>query len=99
MLSAHLRRLWAGQPTLARIFWQDMLIGGTAISLTASVVALLMFAADASTIAAIAVFFAPFPYNALLVTAVWRSAARDPSQWSRPARVGAVAWLFLVTLI
>ncbi|MEX0613416.1 MAG: hypothetical protein WD229_14965 [Pirellulales bacterium] len=96
---AHFRRLWLGLPSLSRIFWHDMLINGTAINLGALLVAFLMFAADVSVAAGVVVFLAPLPYNVLLVTAVWRSAMREGSEWSWPARLVAVAWLLLAVLI
>ena len=99
MLLAHFRRLWFGLPSLSAIFWHDMVIGGSAINLTASLAAFLMFAADAPIVASTGMFFAPLPYNLLLVTAVWRSASRKPSEWNWPARLAAVGWLLVLTLI
>lgn len=96
---AHFRRLWLGLPSLSSVFWHDMVIGGSAISLTASLAAFLMIAADAPTVASTTVFFAPLPYNLLLVTAVWRSASREPSEWSWPARLAALGWLLVMTII
>ena len=99
MIVAHFRRLWRGLPSLSRIFWHDMVIGGSAISLTASLAAFLMIAADAPTLASTTVFFAPLPYNLLLVTAVWRSATRVRSEWNWPARLASLGWLLVMTVI
>ena len=57
-----------------------------------------MFAADAPTLASTTVFFAPLPYNLLLVTAVWRSAARVRSEWNWPARLASLRWLLVMTV-
>lgn len=98
-LAGHFRRLWLGRPSLARIFWHDMLLVGTAIGLTATMLGYLALAADAPGAVSLAVSMAPLPYSLLLVTAVWRSAATAAAEWAWSARTAAAAWLLLVTMI
>jgi hypothetical protein len=97
--AGHFRQLWLGNPPLSRIFWQDMMVGGTLINVLAMVAAFLLFGLDAPTWIAGTVFFSPVPYNLLLLIAVWRSSARDPSEWAWPARIAAVVWFGLMLFI
>jgi hypothetical protein len=99
MLLAHFRRIWLGQPSLGNVFWQDMIVVGTAINLAALLLAFVVLAAGLPTATGVVIFLAPVPYSLLLVAGVWRSAAREASDWSWPARVAAVAWLLLALLI
>ena len=98
-LAGHFSRLWLGRPSLARIFWHDMLLVGTAIGVTATMLGYLALAADAPGAVSLAVSMAPLPYSLLLVTAVWRSAATAGAEWAWSARTAAAAWLLLVTMI
>lgn len=98
-LAGHFSRLWLGRPSLPRIFWNDMLLVGTAISLTATMLGYLFLAADAPVAVSLAISMAPLPYNLLLVAAVWRSAATATADWAGSARAAAVAWLLLVTIV
>lgn len=98
-LAGHFIRLWLGRPSLSRIFWNDLLLVGTAISLTATLLGYLTLAADAPAAVSLAISLSPLPYNLLLVTAVWRSADVTLSDWAWPARAAAVAWLLVVTMV
>ena len=78
-------------PTL---FWRDLLGIGTAINLLASFVALMGAAQGLDTRLAVALHFAPVPYNVFLALAVWRS----PHCQALHGAVVAV-WLAIVTIL
>ena len=96
---AYLARMWRGAIPLPQIFWRDMVVIGTLVNLATMALALLAAAQGASTAAAIAIFLSPLPYNLLLVAAVWASADRQRSEWSWPARLGALLWLGFAFII
>jgi hypothetical protein len=87
-------RRWHGQVPLATLLWRDMLGVGTLINIVATVLALAVMVQGAPPAVAVALHFAPLPYNVFLFAAVWRSPHRD-------FVTGAIAagWLAAVTLI
>jgi hypothetical protein len=87
-------RRWHGQVPLAVLLWRDMLGVGTLISIVATVLALAVMVQGAHPVVAVALHFAPLPYNVFLFAAVWRSPHRD-----FPASAIAAGWLAAVTLI
>ena len=95
----YFRRLWSGDLPLSRIFWIDMLLVGTLVNLLSLIAAIVLLADDAPVGWGVAVFLAPIPYNLLLFTGVWRSAARAGSEWSSVAQAAALAWLVAAFLI
>ncbi len=97
--AGHFVRLWQGRPSLSRIFWSDMLIGGTAISMTATLLGYLLMAADAPGAVSLAVWLAPLPYSLLLVAAVWKSARGAKPEWASLARLASLGWLVVVTIV
>ncbi|MFN7782986.1 MAG: hypothetical protein ACK5PG_09625 [Lysobacterales bacterium] len=70
------RLRWYGEVPMRRLFWSDMLLIGTLINLTASVAALALVAGGAPAWLAVALHFAPVPYNLFLLLAVGRSPER-----------------------
>jgi len=92
-------RLWRGEFSLARVFWTDMLVVGTLVNVATLLITLLAFGVGAPAPLGVAIFLAPLPYNLLLFMGVWRSAARENSQWSWPAQTMAVMWLVAMLLI
>ncbi|MDP3584518.1 MAG: hypothetical protein Q8R61_05295 [Thiobacillus sp.] len=87
-------RRWQGQVPLAALLWRDMLGVGTLINIVATVLALAVMVQGAHPAVAVALHFAPLPYNVFLFAAVWRSPHRD-------VVTGTIAavWLAAVTLI
>jgi len=90
---------WRGLVPLDRLFWRDMLLVGTSISVATSAVALLLLGAKAPLAAALAVHFAPVPYNVFLFLAVWRTAAAQPGLLAAIAQVVAALWLIAASLL
>jgi hypothetical protein len=67
---------WRGDVPLSRVFWLDMLGIGTVINLLASLAALILLAQKVDPRIAVALHFAPLPYNLFLFMAVWRAPQR-----------------------
>jgi hypothetical protein len=76
-----------------------MLIYGTTINVVAALLGMLLFAGNAPTALAAAVYFAPLPYNLFLFAAVWRSAAHAAEPWASTARIAGILWLIATTII
>ena len=90
---------WCGELPLRRALWWDMWCVGTVVNLAAGLAALLLLAKNVPDAVGALVFFAPLPYNLLLLVSVWRSAARAPARGALGARLAAVAWLVFATLL
>jgi hypothetical protein len=88
------RRLWAGEVPLASAFWSYAIIGGTALNLATTLLAMALVAMDAPAVVAVIVFALPIPYNLLVLVAVWRSASayQGPRLLADLARVTSVIW-------
>ena len=68
--------------------------GGSAINLFTGFVALWLLSQGHPVAWAVAVHFAPLPYNAFLVRSLWRNAARPA--WTLPC---AAAWLVAMLVV
>src|SRR5689334_1429779 len=90
---------WRGDVPLDTVLWSDMIVIGTALNILASVAAVVLLIAGASTPMALAVHFAPVPWNVFLFVAVWRSSAMAVMSEALVARLTAVIWLVAVTVI
>jgi hypothetical protein len=69
------------------LFWRDMLTVGSAINLFTGFVALWLVSQDQPIAWALAVHFAPVPYNAFLLRSLWRTPGKPA--W---AMAGAAVW-------
>lgn len=98
-LSGYLRRLWSDALPLSQVFWTDMLVIGTAVNLAAMLLALALFVSGVPVALGVLVHFSPIPYNILVFLAVWRSAAREGSDWSFVAQAVAAVWLVAATIL
>ena len=87
------RSRWHGRVPLAVLLWRDMVWVGTLINVAASFLALAALAMGAHTALAVALHFAPLPYNVFLLAAVLRLQAM-----STFTTIIAVVW-FLVVLV
>lgn len=94
-----LRARWSGELPLARALWRDMIAVGTLVNLAAALIALLLVARDAPAGVGAAVYFAPLPYNLLLLVSVWRSAARTGGPPAATAQLLAALWFVLAVLL
>jgi hypothetical protein len=87
-------RRWQGQVPLAVLFWRDMLGIGTLINLATTALALAIIINDIHAGFAVAIHFAPMPFNIFLLTVINRAPDRNPI-----VSAMAVAWLVVMTLI
>jgi hypothetical protein len=90
---------WRGLVPLDRLFWRDMLLIGTGISLASSALALALLGAKLPLALVLAVHLATLPYSVFLFIAVWRTAAAQPGLLASLAQLGATLWLLAVTVL
>ncbi|MGE5768372.1 MAG: hypothetical protein ACM35H_14380 [Bacteroidota bacterium] len=98
-VTAFLRARWRGELPLRTALWWDMALVGSVVNLAAMLAALLLLARGAPDLLGAAVYFAPLPYNLLLLVSVWRSAERAGGPGAQGARALALAWLALAVLL
>jgi len=96
-----LRRLWAGEAPLGQVFWQYAMIGGTALNVVTTLLAMALLAADAPGLLALTAFALPIPYNLFVLVAVWRSAGayEGPRLLADLARVISVIWAVAAIIV
>ena len=87
-------RRWHGQIPLPVLLWRDMLGVGTLVNLTATFLALVALIQGAHFGLAVALHFAPMPYNLFLFAALWRA-----PNLSILAAVIAAGWLAAMTFL
>lgn len=88
------RRRWQGQVAWRTLFWRDMIAVGSVINLC-TLFAALMLAAQGLPIAwAVAVHFAPLPYNAFLLASLWRTPGRPAA-----VKLGGCAWFAAMLVV
>jgi hypothetical protein len=90
---------WRGEVSLNRLFWRDMILVATAISIASTAVALVMLGLELPLSLVLGMHFAPLPYNIFLFLAVWRTSGRIGGWTAQIAPLGAAAWLAVATLI
>ncbi len=98
-VTSFFRLRWQGAVPLSRLFWRDLVVVGTAISVTSSVVALVLLGLKMPLAMVLAMHFAPVPYNLFLTLAVWRTAEKFPSAKAWMTTLGAALWLILTVVI
>jgi len=93
-------RLWRGEESLARAFWEYAILYGTLANLITTAATFAALALGLSGAIALAFFVLPIPYNIFVVVAVWRSAQRyqGPREWALLARIGVVVWALVASL-
>lgn len=86
--------LWAGAVPLPQAFWHVGIVQGLIVNLAATILSLTLVALDAPGWTAVAVHFAPLPFNVLFLVGVWRAAARwsGARHWADLARVAIALW-------
>lgn len=90
---------WSGGVPIERLFWRDLILVGTGVNIAATLASLGLLAAKAPLGAALAVHFAPLPYNLFLAFAVWRTAERRGSRAAFAWQMAATLWLVVAILI
>lgn len=89
-----LRQRWRGQAPVRTLFWRDMLTVGTMLNLLFSFGALMLAAQGVPLAWVVALHFAPAPWNAYLVLALWRTPGAG-----HLLRVAASAWFGLMLVL
>lgn len=79
---------------MPRLLWHELLAWGTAINIASSGLALVLLATGLPAAWAVALHFAPTPWNLFLVAAVWRH-----PQCGFGSRAVSAAWLVLMTVV
>ncbi|AID33071.2 hypothetical protein ACVILI_000437 [Mesorhizobium sp. USDA 4775] len=92
------RSRWQGEVPIDRLFWRDMLLVGTGISIASSVVALILLGLKMPLGLVLAVHFAPVPYNIFLTIAVWRTAEKSGAKASLML-LGSALWLIATVVV
>lgn len=87
------RTRWMGVAPLDRLFWRDMLLVGTALSLASSALALILLGLKLPLWLVLAVHFLPVPYNIFLAIAVWRTAEKSSGLKAQLMMLGSALWL------
>ncbi len=90
---------WRGDVPLSLLFWRDMVVVGTAISIASTLIAVLMLGLHAPLALVLAMHFGPLPYNVFLFLAVWRTSGRLGGWRAQLAPLGAAVWLGAATLV
>ena len=96
-----LQALWRGDLPLGQALWSHAILYSGLASLTATVTAFALIAAEAPTALAATVYFLPTPYILVTLVGVWRSADRDPAPEARAlaAKLAALLWAVAMILI
>jgi hypothetical protein len=75
-----LARRWRGEVNTNLVLWRDMVGVGSLLNISISLLALVLAAQGMSLGLAVALHFAPMPYNLFLFLVVWRAPARTALQ-------------------
>ncbi|TPI17337.1 hypothetical protein [Mesorhizobium sp. B4-1-1] len=94
-----LRSRWRGEAPLDRLFWRDMLLVGTIVSIASSALALVLLGLKLPLWLVLAVHFLPVPYNIFLTVAVWRTAEKVGGFKAQLAMLGSALWLIATAIV
>ncbi|RUU72023.1 hypothetical protein EOD04_00270 [Mesorhizobium sp. M2C.T.Ca.TU.009.01.2.1] len=92
-MTGFFRARWRGKAPLDRLFWRDMLLVGTLISVASSALALILLGLKLPLGLVLAVHFLPVPYNIFLTIAVWRTAEKSGGLKAQLMMLGSALWL------
>ena len=87
-------RRWRGEVSLQTLLWRDVLLVGTVVNLLFTAGGLVAFAVTDQIAWAVALHFAPLPWNLFLVACVWRLPLT-----SAVVRPLSLAWLIAMLVI
>ncbi|PBB26430.1 hypothetical protein FJV83_32105 [Mesorhizobium sp. WSM4307] len=87
------RTRWRGEAPLDRLFWRDMLLVGTILSILSSALALILLGLKLPLWLVLVVHFLPVPYNIFLTIAVWRTVEKGGGLKAQLMMLGAALWL------
>jgi len=100
-VTTDLKRLWAGELPLGRVFWTYNVVYGVVLNLTCTALGLVLYMLSGNALLAFLLHLLPLPYMAFVTMGVWRSADRTPNAGLMPvmAKIGSVALIFASLLI
>ncbi|AZO36162.1 hypothetical protein EOA27_03115 [Mesorhizobium sp. M2A.F.Ca.ET.037.01.1.1] len=84
---------WRGEAPLDRLFWRDMLLVATILSIASSALALILLGLKLPLWLVLAVHFLPVPYNIFLTVAIWRTAEKSGGLKAQLMMLGSALWL------
>ncbi|TIR17185.1 MAG: hypothetical protein E5X34_24525 [Mesorhizobium sp.] len=87
------RARWRGEAPLDRLFWRDMLLVATILSIASSALALILLGLKLPLWLVLAVHFLPVTYNIFLTVAVWRTAEKSGGLKAQLMMLGSALWL------
>ncbi|MBZ9988786.1 hypothetical protein LB572_16935 [Mesorhizobium sp. BH1-1-5] len=93
------RTRWRGEVPPDRLFWRDMLIVGTFLSIASSALALILLGLKLPLWLVLAVHFLPVPYNIFLTIAVWRTAEKSGGLKAQLMMLGSAIWLIATVVV
>ena len=93
------RARWWGEAPLDRLFWRDMLLVGTAISVASSALALVLLGLKLPLWLVLAAHVLPVPYNIFLTIAVWRTAEKTGGFKAQLMMLGSALWLIATVIV
>ena len=98
-LKAFVHSRLSGIARIETIFWRDMMLTGTSLTLATFVAAMLLLAQDYPTPLVLLIYFMTMPYNIFITIAVWRGASQAGAAGEMFYRASAVLWLVMTTLL
>jgi len=98
-MTGRIARLWRGEETLARAFWEYAILYGTLANVIVMIGMFAAIAAGASAWIIAVLYVLTVPYNVFVVVAVWRSAGRyrGAPEWAMLARIAVVVWALVAS--
>ncbi len=93
--------LWRGELPLDRAFWLWGVLGGAAVGLFTTLLAVVLLAVEAPAWLAALAFAVHLPWNLVLLVGVWRSAGRPEvgRDTARLARLIIAAWAVALSVL
>ena len=93
--------LWRGELPLGRAFWSWGVLGGAAVGLFSTLLALALLAAEAPAWLAALAWAAHLPWNLVLLVGTWRSAGRPEvgRDTAFLARAFILGWVVALSLL
>ncbi|MBN9220978.1 MAG: hypothetical protein J0I79_23785 [Mesorhizobium sp.] len=98
MVADFFRSRWLGLTPIDRLFWRDMMLVATVISIASSAVALILLGLKMPLGLVLAVHFSPVPYNLFLTLSVWRTVGTSGAKASL-MMLGSALWLIATLVI
>ena len=99
MLASFFHSRWQAKVPLDRLFWRDMLLVGTSVSIASSALALVLLGLKLPLWLVLAVHFLPVPYTIFLTIAVWRTAEKSGGLKAQLMMLGSALWLIATVVV